>query len=187
MYLALGSTGLDEQDITVLDSVILALGHDLTGSLDGSLVTKLAQHAVVVGNGLDKGLLEVGVNNTGSGRGLDALADGPLTDLIRTGGEEAGQVQGGTHGSDSLGQTGLGAQLLALLRGSSIIAHQSKTLLEAGGDGENGAAGGVGLTPLEQTGKVLVLLADVVLLAQVDKVHDGLGSEQEQRVDGLNL
>jgi len=34
---------------------------------------------------------------------------------------------------------------------------------------------------------MLVLLADVVLLAQVDKSDDGLGGEEEERVDVLDL
>lgn len=185
--LALGGTGLDEQDIAILNDVFLALGHDLTSSLDFSLITILPQGTVVIRNGLDEGLLEIGVNNTGSGRGLGVLTDSPLTDFIRTGGEEAGQVQGSAHGSDGLGQTRLGAELLALLCGSGVIAHQGETLFKAGGDGQDGGTGRVGLAPLKQTGEVLVLLADVVLLAQVDQVHDGLGSEQEQRVDDLNL
>lgn len=187
MHLALSGTSLDEQDVAILDDVILALGHDLTSSLNGSFVTELTQGVVVVGNSLNEGLLEVGVDNTGGGRSLDTLTDSPLTDLISTSSEETGQVEGSTHGGDGLGQTRLGAQLLALLSSGSVIAHQSETLLEAGGDGQNGAARGVGLAPLEQTGKVLVLLADVVTLAQVDQVDNGLGSEQEQRVNDLDL
>ena len=34
---------------------------------------------------------------------------------------------------------------------------------------------------------MLVLLSDVVLLAQVDEVDNRLGSEEEKRVDVLNL
>lgn len=186
-HLALGSTGLDEEDITILNNVVLALGHDLTSSLDGTFIAKLLQKSKVVHDGLDEGLLKVSVNNTGGSRGLGALADGPLADLISASSEEAGQVQGLTHGSDDLRQTGLGAQLLALLGGGSIVAHQGQTLLEAGRDGKDGAVGRVGLDPLEQRRQVLVLLADVVLLAQVDQVHNGLGSEQEQGIDDLDL
>lgn len=36
-------------------------------------------------------------------------------------------------------------------------------------------------------GEPLVLFADVVSLAQVDQVDDGLGSEQHEGVDDLNL
>jgi hypothetical protein len=55
------------------------------------------------------------------------------------------------------------------------------------GDGDDGVAGGVGLDPLSNLGKMLVLLANVVLLAQVDEGYDWLGREEEERVDGLNL
>lgn len=57
--LTLGSTGLDEQDITVLYRVILALGHDLSGSLDGSFVTVLPQGGVIVDNSLNESLFKV--------------------------------------------------------------------------------------------------------------------------------
>lgn len=183
----LRSTSLDEHDISILHHIVLALGHDLTSRLNSSLIAILPQGVVVVHNGLDEGLLKVSVNDTSSRGGLDALADSPLADLVRTGGEEAGQVQCLTHGCDDLGQAGLGAQLLALLGGGGVVAHQGQTLLELRRDGQNRGAAGVLLDPLEQLGQVLVLLADVVLLAQVDQVHNGLGSEQEQGVDDLDL
>lgn len=187
LHLVLRSTSLDEHDISILNHIILTLGHDLTSGLHGSLVAKLPEGAVVVHDSLDEGLLKVSVNDTSRTGGLDTLADSPLADLVRTGGEEAGQVQCLTHGRDDLGQTGLGAQLLALLSSSSIVTHQGQTLLELSRDGQNGRPGGVVLDPLKQLGKVLVLLADVVLLAQVDQVHDGLSSEEEQGVDDLDL
>lgn len=187
MHLALGSTGLDEHDITVVDEVILTLGHDFTSSLDRVLITELTQNTVVVHNSLDEGLLKVGVDDTGSGGRLDALANGPLTNLVFTSGEEAGQVQGLTHGSDDLGQTGLGVQLLALLKSGSVIIHECQALLELSRDGKNRGTGRFLLDPLENLGKVLVLLADVISLAQVDKIHNGLGSEEEQGVDDLDL
>jgi hypothetical protein len=43
------------------------------------------------------------------------------------------------------------------------------------------------LDPLGNLREVLVLLPDVVALAQVDEVDDGLGSEEEEGVDGLDL
>lgn len=187
VYLALGSTSLDEHDITILNNVVLTLGHDLTSGLNGSFVTKLLENTVVVHNSLDESLLKVTVDNTSSGGSLGALTDGPLTDLISTSGEEATQVQSSTHGSDNLGKARLGAKLLALLSSGSIITHQGKTLLEAGRDGQNGRTLRVLLDPVEQRGEVLVLLANVVLLAQVDQVHTGLGSQQEERVNSLNL
>jgi hypothetical protein len=43
------------------------------------------------------------------------------------------------------------------------------------------------LQPLSNLTKMLVLFADVILLTQVDKVDDRLGSKKEQGVDGLDL
>jgi hypothetical protein len=40
---------------------------------------------------------------------------------------------------------------------------------------------------LSDLGKVLVLLADVILLAQVDEVDNRLSREKEERVDMFNL
>lgn len=183
----LSSTGLDEQDITVLDEIFLTLGHNLASSLHRAFITELTQHTVVVRDSLDESLLEVGVNDTGSGGRLDTLADSPLANLILTSGEEGGQVEGLTHGGDDLGKTRLGAQLLAFLESLSLVTHKSETLLELSRDGKNGRAGRVLLNPLEDLGEVLVLLADVISLAQVDKVHNRLGSEEEQGVDNLDL
>lgn len=187
MRLVLSSTGLDEHDIAVLDDVILALGHDFTSSLDGVFVTVLAERSIVVHDGLDEGLLEVGVNNTSRSRSLNALADGPLANLVLTSGEETAEVHGLAHSGDDLRQTGLGAQGLALGLSGRIIVHQGQTLLELSRDGEDGVTGRVRLDPLEDLGEVLVLLADVISLAQVDKVHNGLGGKKEQRVDNFDL
>jgi hypothetical protein len=55
------------------------------------------------------------------------------------------------------------------------------------GDGDNRVTGGVSLDPFGDLGKMLVLLADVVLLAQVDEGYDGLSGEEEKRVDVLDL
>lgn len=187
MHLVLSSTGLNEHDIAVLDDVVLALGHNLTSSLDAVLITVLTERGVVVHDSLDEGLLEVGVNDTGSSGSLNTLADGPLANLVLTSGEEATEVHGLTHGGDDLGQTGLGAQGLALSLSGRIIVHQGQTLLKLSRDGKNGVTGGVGLDPLKDLGEVLVLLADVISLAQVDQVHNGLGSEKEQRVDDFDL
>ena len=43
------------------------------------------------------------------------------------------------------------------------------------------------LDPLGDFGKVLVLLPDVVLFAEVDEVDDGLGGEEEEGVDDFDL
>lgn len=43
------------------------------------------------------------------------------------------------------------------------------------------------LAPLRNLGEVLVLLPDVILLRKIDQIDDGLGAEQEERVDDLDL
>lgn len=43
------------------------------------------------------------------------------------------------------------------------------------------------LAPLRDLGEVLVLLPDVILLGKIDQIDDGLGAEQEERVDDLDL
>jgi hypothetical protein len=54
-------------------------------------------------------------------------------------------------------------------------------------DGDNGVAGGVGLHPFGNLGEILVLLANIVLLAQVDEGYDRLGGKEKVRVDVLDL
>lgn len=43
------------------------------------------------------------------------------------------------------------------------------------------------LDPFGNLGQVLVLLAEVVFLAEIDQVDDGLGRQKEERVNHLNL
>lgn len=43
------------------------------------------------------------------------------------------------------------------------------------------------LAPLRDLGEVLVLFPDVILLRKIDQIDDGLGAEQEEGVDDLNL
>lgn len=127
------------------------------------------------------------MDDTGSLWRLGALTDGPLPDLIRTGGEEAAQVQGLTHGHDDLWQGRLGAQPLALLLRLSVARKASQPLLERDGDWDDRVACGVLLDPLGDLGEVLVLLADVISLAEVDEVDNGLSRQEKERVDNLNL
>jgi hypothetical protein len=155
--------------------------------LDLGFCLQLLQEVEVVNNALDESLLKVTMNDTGGLRSLGTVTDSPLTDLISTGGEETAKVKSLTHGNDGLGQSGLAANLLALLLNLGISLEARETLLERDGDGKNGLAGRVGLDPLNNLGQVLVLLAKVVLLAEVGEVDDRLGSQKEERVDDLDL
>lgn len=127
------------------------------------------------------------MNDTRGSRCLDTLSDSPLADLIGTGGEETGQVENLAHGGDHLGKTRLGSDLLAFFLNGSVVTHKSQTLLEGCRDGDQRLPAGVSLDPFEDLGEVLVLLAEVVLLAQVDQVDHRLGCEEEKRVDNFHL
>jgi hypothetical protein len=185
--LSLGCTGLDEDDITILDDVVLALGHDLSLGLDLGFCLQLLEGAEVVNNALNESLLKVTVNDTGGLRSLGTVTDSPLTDLVGTGGEETAKVESLAHGNNGLGQSGLATNLLALLLNLGISLEARKTLLERDGNGKDGLSRRVGLDPLNNLGQVLVLLAKVVLLAEVGQVDNRLGSQKEERVDDLDL
>ena len=43
------------------------------------------------------------------------------------------------------------------------------------------------LDPLSDLGKVLVLLADVVLFTEIDEIDNRLCGEEEERVDNFDL
>jgi hypothetical protein len=176
--LRLCRASLDEDDITILDNVVLALGHDLALRLDGSLITLFPQHAVVVHNDLDERLLKVTMDDTGSLRCLGAVAQRPLPNLVGTGCEKAAEVECLAHGDDDLGKDRLGADDL-LLFNSLLVRHGGQALLVCDGDGNDWVAGSVLLDPLGNLGQMLVLLADEVLLAEVDQEDDGLGGKEE--------
>lgn len=186
VQLRLGSTSLDEKDITILNDVVLALGHDLALGLDFGFIAQFLQDVEIVDNGLDKSLLKVTVDNTGGLRSLGSVTDRPLADFVGTGCEEAAQLKGLAHLKDDLGQDGLSTDGLLLFLGL-LFGHAGEALLEGNGDGNDGVTFGVFLDPLNNLGQVLVLLSDEVLLRQVDQEDDGLGCEEEERVDDLDL
>lgn len=155
--------------------------------LDFGFCLQLFEGAEVVDNALNESLLKVTVNDTGGLRSLGTITDGPLTDLVGTSGEETAKVESLAHGNNGLGQSGLATNLLALLLNLGISLEARKTLLERDGNGKDGLSRRVGLDPLNNLGQVLVLLAKVVLLAEVGQVDDRLGSQKEERVDDLDL
>ena len=83
----------EDHHVAVLHHVILAL-HAQASRLLGTLLPTEG-HIVVVtdGLGLDEAALEVGVDDAGRLGRLRSDADGPGTDLLRTGREEALQSQ----------------------------------------------------------------------------------------------
>lgn len=54
--LRLSSTSLDENDISILNNIILALGHDLASCLNSGFITVLSQHTIVEDETLDESL-----------------------------------------------------------------------------------------------------------------------------------
>lgn len=108
---------------------------------------------------------------------LGAVADSPLADLIGSGGEKAAEVEDLAHGDDDLGEGGLDAEGLQLSLDLLLSLEAGQTLLETDGQGQNWVSSGVLLQPLCDLAEMLVLLADVVLLAEVDQVYDGLSAE----------
>lgn len=175
------------KNITILHDILLTLGHDLALGLDLGLVTELLEGVVVENESLDEGLLEVIVDDTSSLRGLGAIADGPRSDFIRSDSEEASQLQGLAHLENNLGQSRVGANVLLLFLGLGLSLELGETRLVGHGDGDKRIALGVLVDPLDNLGKMLVLLSDKVLLRQVDEVDNGLGRQEEKRVDDLDL
>jgi hypothetical protein len=57
--LTLSGTGFDQEDITVINNVFLAFGHDLSGSLHGSLVSVLLESVIVENNSLNECFLKI--------------------------------------------------------------------------------------------------------------------------------
>jgi hypothetical protein len=174
-------------NIAVLHDVLLTLGHDLALGLDLCLITKFLKDVVVEDESLDEGLLEIIVNDTSGLRSLGAIADSPLSDLIRSDSEEAAKLQGLSHLKNDLGQNRVGTGILLLLLSLSLGLAQSKTRLVRDGDRNERVALSILVDPLDNLGKMLVLLSDKVLFRQVDEVDNGLGGQKEKRVDDLNL
>lgn len=184
--LRLSSTSLEENNISILHDVVFTLGHQLSRILDRSLRSELLKNIEVVDQRLDKRLLEISVNDTSRLWRLRAVSDGPLADLISSGGEEGTEVQNLAHSSNQLWQRRLDTQGLALLL-LLLLTQSRQALLKADRDWEDWVSWSVVLAPLRDLSQVLVLLADIVLLGQIDEVDDRLGGQQPQRVDMLDL
>lgn len=134
----------------------------------------------------DKVLFDIRMNDTGSLGSLCSLPDGPGSDFIRTTGEESNQVERSVTSRGDLAQCTGSSDLLFLLQ-SFFLTHVSETLLKLDREGNQEITRVVLVNPSLDLWKVLVLLADVISLRQVDKVNDGLGGEELQCVDDFNL
>lgn len=119
--------------------------------------------------------------------GFTPLPDRPLPHLVGTGSEEASEIKLLPHRRDDLRQRRFRAQLLTLLLRFGFVFAAGEAFFEGDGDGNYGVAGCVLFDPFGDLGEVLVLLADVVFLAEVDEVDHWLGGEEEERIDDLDL
>lgn len=111
----------------------------------------------------------------------------PLPHLIRPRREKTSQLQRLAHRENNFRQRALRAQALQLLLFLPRDLEAAESFFQGDGDGDDGVAGGVGFHPLGDLGEVLVLLADVVALAEVDEVDDGFCGEEEEGVDYFDL
>ena len=118
---------------------------------------------------------------------LGSLADSPLPDFVGTRREETGQVQYLAHGNDDLWQDRLSRQLFALFLDCGLVPKLGQALLERDRDGNDRITRRFRLDELRDLGKMFVLLADIIPFAEVNQIHDRLGSEEEERVDNLHL
>ena len=120
-------------------------------------------------------------------RCLRPPSNSPLPDLIRPRREKTPQLQRLPHREYNLGQRTLRAQAFQLLLFLARSLEAAESFFEGDGDGDDGVSRGVEFHPLGDLGEVLVLLADVVALAQVDEVDDRFCGEEEEGVDYFDL
>ena len=111
----------------------------------------------------------------------------PLPHLVRTGGEEAPQVERRSHRRDDFRQGRFRPQLLAFFFHFCVVLESAQALFKANRKRNDRVASRMFFDPLGNLRKMLILLADVVLLAQVDEVDHGFGGEQQERVDHFDL
>lgn len=130
------------------------------------------------------------MDDTGSLRRLDALADGPGADLVGTTGEVADQVEDLVARRRDLAEDRgvLLAQAELLALGLGLLLRQTdEALLESNRKGDESVSRVVLVDPRLDLGKPLVLPSDEVALGKVDEVGDGLGREEGKTVDDLDL
>ena len=126
------------------------------------------------------------VDNTSCLGSLCAIPDAPLSDFIGTTSEETSKVQCRSHGNNNLGKGTLYAELLALLFNLGI-GHPGQAIFEADRKWDDDISRGIFINPSLDLWKMLVLLANVVTLRQIDQEDDWLCGQEEKAVDDFNL
>lgn len=175
------------QNISILDNVVLTFGSNLAARFQVRFRPQFLQGCERVHEGLNEGLFEICVDHTSCLRCFGSVSDGPLPYFIGADREKTAQIKNLAHRNDDLGKSGISADVLALLQSLGLGLKLSQAILKGHRDGDDRVARGVLLAPLGDLGKVLVLLPDVILLRKIDQVDHGLGAEQEERVDDLDL
>ena len=127
------------------------------------------------------------MNDPSSLRRLCPVSNSPLPHLICPRREEAAKIKHLPHGRDNLGQGRFCPKLFTFLRCFRLSLETCEALLESDGERQYRIAWCVLFDPFGNLRKVLVLLSDVIFFAEVDKVDDRLGTEEEERIYGFNL
>lgn len=127
------------------------------------------------------------MNDTSGLRCLGSLPDSPLSDFISASGEKAAKVKNLSHGYNDFRQSRLGAQFFTFLFSLGIRFKTSQPVFKGDRDGNNGISSRIRLNPLGDFRKILVLLSDVVPLAEIDQVNYGFGGQEEKRIYNFNL
>lgn len=184
------STSLPVADVAVDNLIRLALLAELAGRLDGSLGAVLLEIIVCHDFTTHKLVLKVRVDDTSSLRCLDTVAHSPGADLLGSTGKVADEVERRVARGGDLAE-GRGALLaeaksLALC-GLLLVRHGDETLLKRDGEGNKLVSRVVLVDPALDLGEPLVLFPHEVLLGQVDEVGDGLGGQEGEAVDDLDL
>ena len=127
------------------------------------------------------------MNDPSSLRCLCPISDGPLPHLICPRSEKAAEIKHLPHCRDDLGQRGLRTELITFLRCLRLSLKTCQALLKSDGERQYRIARCVLFDPLGDLRKIFVLLPDVIFLAKIDKVDDGLSRKKEERVYDFDL
>ena len=139
--------------------------------------------------GANESALEIAVDDSCSSRGLSSFADGPALDLILTTGEVMSELESTVanihHLVNNRASSKGGGSFVSsgAVRGASRGEH---LLFVIGRVGDHYATT-VGINPLLDSGQPLVLLADVLITADVNQVNNRLGRHEEVLVEILDF
>ena len=120
-------------------------------------------------------------------RRLCPISDSPLPHLVCSRREEAAQIKHLPHGRNNLWQRGFSTELFAFLLCLRLSLETCEALFKSDGERQYRITRCVLFDPFCNLRKMLVLLSDVVFLAKVNKVDDGFGGEEEERIYGFDL